>query len=158
MDHPLIIPFVEICFLNHQDSSRTGSRTICTHGALMQHFQTAGFSEEVSRLPAAPRRPSTNNMYDDSWLRFVPCPGEQGFDPLSFTAAQIATFFHYLFDSHGLSPQTVKGYRTCLASVLSRTGKVAVVHNKIISDMISSMELNANSSRMGSGHCLRGFE
>ena len=30
--------------------------------ALMQHYQAAGFSEEVCRLAAAPRRPSTNHM------------------------------------------------------------------------------------------------
>ena len=35
--------------------------------ALMQHYQAAGFSREVSKLAAAPtcRRPSTNRMYDD---------------------------------------------------------------------------------------------
>ena len=37
--------------------------------------------------------------------------------------------------------QTVKGYRTCLGSVLNRTGKATVVMHKTISDMIASMEL-----------------
>ena len=36
--------------------------------ALMQHYQTAGLSNEVSRLTTAPRRPSTNRMYVDRWL------------------------------------------------------------------------------------------
>ena len=31
----------------------------------------------------------------------------------------------YLFDTHGRSPQTIKGYRSCLASVLSFTGNAA---------------------------------
>ena len=35
----------------------------------------------------------------------------------------------------------MKGYRTCLVSVLNRTGKAKVVLHKTISDMISSMEL-----------------
>ena len=39
--------------------------------ALMRHYKAAGFSDEVSRLLAAPRRPSTNRMYDDRWLRFA---------------------------------------------------------------------------------------
>ena len=65
----------------------------------------------------------------------------RGFDPLGPTAAQIATFLYKLFDTHGLSPQTIKGYRSCLASVLSRTGKAAEVQAKTISDMIMSMEL-----------------
>ena len=33
--------------------------------ALMRHYKAAGFSDEVSRLAAAPRRPSTNRMYYD---------------------------------------------------------------------------------------------
>ena len=57
------------------------------------------------------------------------------------TAAQIAAFLYYLFDTHSLSPQTIKGYRTCLASVLSCMSKTAVVQAKTISDMITSMEL-----------------
>ena len=108
--------------------------------ALMQHYKAAGFSEEVPSLVAAPRRPSSNRMYD-RWLRFTHWAAGQGFDPLSPTAAQIATFLYSFFDTRGLSPQTIKGYRTCLASVLNRTGKAKVVQHKTVSDMISSMEL-----------------
>ena len=107
----------------------------------MRHYKAAGFSEEVSRLAAAPRRPSTNRMYDDRWLRFTHWAAGQGFDPLDPTAAQIASFLFDLFDTHGLSPQTIKGYRTCLGSVLNCTGKARVVLHRTISDMISSMEL-----------------
>ena len=41
--------------------------------ALMQHYQAAGFSREVSKFATAPtcRRPFTNRMYDDRWLRFT---------------------------------------------------------------------------------------
>ena len=39
--------------------------------ALMQHYQAAGFLKEVSRLAAAPTRPSTNKMYDYRGLRFT---------------------------------------------------------------------------------------
>ena len=114
--------------------------------ALMRHYKAAGFSDEGSRLAAAPRRPSTkrpstNRMYDDRWLRFARWAAGQGFDPLDPTAAQIASFLFDLFDTHGLSPQTIKGYRTCLGSVLNRTGKARVVLHRTISDMISSMEL-----------------
>ena len=57
------------------------------------------------------------------------------------TAAQIATFLYSLFDTHCLWPRSIKGYRTCIASVLNCTGKAAVVQDKSISDMISSMKL-----------------
>ena len=73
--------------------------------ALMQHYQAAGFSREVSKFAAAPtcRRPFTNRMYDDRWLRFTTWATGRGFD------------------------QTIKGNRSCLASVLSRTGRAAEV-------------------------------
>ena len=73
--------------------------------ALMQHYQATGFSWEVSKFATAPtcRRPSTNRMYDDRWLRFTIWATGRGFD------------------------QTIKGYRSCLASVLSRTGRAAEV-------------------------------
>ena len=57
------------------------------------------------------------------------------------TAAQIAAFLYEFFNTRGLSPQTIKGYRSCSARVLSRTGKVAAVQANTISDMIMSMEL-----------------
>ena len=38
-------------------------------------------------------------------------------------------------------PQTIKGYRTCLGSVLNQTGKAKVVQHKTISGMIPSIEL-----------------
>ena len=107
----------------------------------MQHYHAAEFSKEVSKLAAAPRRPLTNRMYDNRWLRFANWATGKGFDPLGPKAAQIVAFLFELFDTHGLSPQTIKGYRSCLALIRSRTGKVAAVQAKIISDMIMSMEL-----------------
>ena len=109
--------------------------------ALMRHYKAAGFSDEVSRLAAAPRRPSTNRMYDDLWCRFARWAAGQGVDPLNPTAAQVASFLFDLFDTRGMSPRTVKGYRTCIGSVLNRTGKTRVVLHRAISDMIASMEL-----------------
>ena len=109
--------------------------------AIMRHYKAAGFSDEVSRLAAAPRRPSTNRMYDDRWCRFTRWAAGQGVDPLNPTAAQVASFLFDLFDTHGLSPRTIKGYRTCIGSVLNRTGKTKVVLHRTISDMIASMEL-----------------
>ena len=76
--------------------------------ALMQHFQ-AGFSQEVSRLISAPRRPSTNRKYNNRWLRFTNWAAEKGIDPLGPTAAQLASFLFSVFENHGLSPQTIKG-------------------------------------------------
>ena len=110
--------------------------------ALMQHYQAAGFSEEVSRLVAAPRRPSGNRITTiGGFTSLNGLAAGQGIDPLGPTAAQIATFLSSLFETHGLSPQINKGYRSCLASVLNRKDKTAVITDKAISDMITCMEL-----------------
>ena len=66
---------------------------------------------------------------------------KQGIDPLGPTAAQIAPFLYSLFDTRGMLPQTVQGYRSCLASVPNRTGNTAVINDKAISDTITSVEL-----------------
>ena len=84
-------------------------------------------------------------MYNDKWLRFTHWAAQQGIDSLGLTAAQIANFLYFLFESHGLSPQMVKVYRTCLASILSYIGRETLVQYRIISDMVSSMELHLDS-------------
>ena len=99
--------------------------------ALMQHYKAAVFSDEVSRLAAAPRRPSTNCMYDDWWLHFTHWVAREGFDPLNPTAAQIAAFSYSLFEAIEL----------VWAQCLTGLSKAKVVHQKTISDMIASMEL-----------------
>ena len=55
--------------------------------ALMQHYQAAGFSREVSKLAAAPtcRRSSTNRMFDDSG--YASLPGLQGEDLIRLSRA-----------------------------------------------------------------------
>ena len=80
-------------------------------------------------------------MYYDSWLCFVHWATGQGIDLLGPTAAQIAAFLFYLFDTHGLPPQTIKGYKSCLSSVLSSIGNAAAVQAMTVLDMITSMEL-----------------
>ena len=75
-------------------------------------------------------------MYDDRWLRFAHWAAGQGNDPLGPPAAEIAAFH---IPSQSL--QTIKGYRSCLASVLSRTGNAAAVQAKTIYDIIISVEL-----------------
>ena len=89
--------------------------------------------EEPQQIVAAPRRATTNHMYNESchWA------SEQGIDLLGPPAAQIATFLLSLFDTFGLLPQ---GYRSCLTSILSHTLRAAVVQDRIIFGMMSSLE------------------
>ena len=123
--------------VDHPTSFHT-AETSC-HNTDMQHYQAARFSKEVSRLAAAPKRQtecmttggfaSLTGPQDRELIRLVP------------QLLKLPLLLYYLFDTHVLSPQTIKGYRSCLASVLNRTGKGASVQAKTSSDMITSMEL-----------------
>ena len=142
VEHPLVLPYRRDLLSQQDRKYISDGKSYHLHvWRLMRHYKAAGFSDEVSRLTAAPRRPSTNRMYDDRWRRFTRWAAGQGFDPLDPTAAEIASFLYDLFDTHGLSPQTIKGYRTCIGSVLTRTSRAKVVLHRTISDMIASMEL-----------------
>ena len=123
--------------------SQAASHTICTHGCFYAVLPSSRIFKGVAKLAVAPtcRRPSTNRIYDYRLLCFTNLATGRGFDPLGPTSAQLATFLYEFFDTHGVSLQTIKGYRSCLASVLSRTGRAAEVQAKTISDMIMSMEL-----------------
>ena len=120
------------------------SRTICMLGGSHATLPNSRIFEEVSRLVAAPRSPSIYRVYNDRWLCFAHWAhwvAGQGIDQLGPIAAQIATFLYYLFDNQGLLPYSIKGYRSCLASVLRHTGMAAAVQAKMMSDMITFMEL-----------------
>ena len=93
------------------------------------------------RLDPGRGRPHGDSQIELHIIRFTNWATGRGIDPLSPTAAQIAAFLYELFDTHGVSLQTIKGYRFCLASILSHTGRAAEVQAKTISDMIMSMEL-----------------
>ena len=81
-----------------------GWQVVCMLGVSHATVPNSRIFEEVSRLVAAPRRPSTYTVYNDRWLRFAHWTAGQGIDPLGPIAAQIATFLYYLFDNQGLSP------------------------------------------------------
>ena len=142
VEHPLFFPYRRD-LLSQQGYVSDASRTVCVVGGSHAALPSSRIFEEVSRLVAAPRtnRPLTNRVYDDRWLCFAHWAAGQGIDPLGPTAAEIVVFLYYLFDNQGLSPQPIKGYRSCVASVLSHTGMAAAVQAKTMSDMITSMQL-----------------
>ena len=136
MEHPLVLPYRRD-LLSQQDQKYVSDRKsyhlhvwrLSCDTIKQQAFQKRSLG---SRQPLGGPQPIACTTID----RFARWAAGQGFDPLDPTAAQIASFLFTLFDTHGLSPQTVKGYRTCLGSVLNRTGKAKVVLHKTISNMM----------------------
>ena len=62
-------------------------------------------------------------------------------DPVTASVTDIADFFVQLFEE-GLTPATIKGYRTSISSVLSKLGRRNVISDTSLSDMLSSMAIN----------------
>ena len=101
------------------------------HGSSHAALPSSRIFERGLKARRSYRRPSANRMYKDRWLRFDNWATGKEFGPLGPTATQTATFLYELFDTHGLSPKTIKGYRSCLASVLSRTGLDYLRHDHV---------------------------
>ena len=140
MDHPRFCLYRRD--LLFRDMSRAAGRTICTHGGSHAALPISRiFKKRSLDSHQLLGDPLQFKMFDDRWLHFAHWATGQEFDPLGPTAAQIAAFPYDLFHTRGLSPHTIKGYMSCLASVLSCTGKTTAVQAKTISDMIVSMEL-----------------
>jgi hypothetical protein len=106
-----------------------------------QHLQATGFSAEVASIAAAPRRSSTNRLYDGRWRIFTSCAEEHGILPFNPTAPQLARFLHHLSTVNDLDPQTVKGYRTTLASVLIPLGVSEAINSPVLSQLLKDMEI-----------------
>jgi hypothetical protein len=106
-----------------------------------QHLQDTGFSAEIASIAAAPRRSSTNRLYDGRWRIFTAWAEDQGINPFNPTAPQLARFLHHLCTVKGLDPQTVKGYRTTLASVLIPLGVSEAINSPVLSQLLKGLEI-----------------
>ena len=142
VEHPLFLPYRQDLLSQQDQKYISDGKSFHLHvwrlscdTTKQQVFQTRSLG---SRQLLGDPRPIA---CVDRWCRFTRWAAGQGVDPLNPTAAQVASFLFDLFDTHGLSPRTIKGYRTCIVSVLNRTGKTKVVLHRTISDMIASMEL-----------------
>ena len=105
------------------------------HTCRLSCSTSKGQAFQKRSLGAAPRKHSTNHMYDDRLLLFSAWASEQGIDPHS----QSSSLFPIL-PLADPRPQMHNGYWSCLASVLSCSGKGQVVHDRIILGMISFMK------------------
>ena len=92
--------------------------------ALMRHYKAAGFSDEMSRLATATRRPSTNRMYNDRWLHFSNWAIREGFDRLIPSAAQIAAFITHFLILMAYHLKLSKAIEPVWAQCLTRQAKL----------------------------------
>jgi hypothetical protein len=106
-----------------------------------KHLQATGFSEEVASIAAAPRRASTNRLYDGRWRIISEWAHDNGVYSFNPTAPQLANFLHFLWSVKELDPRTIKGDRTTLASVLIPLGVSDAINSPVLSQLLKCMEI-----------------
>ena len=105
--------------------------------ALMPNFQAAGFSDQFLRLAAAQEK--LNTMTDG--FASLAGPGNKELFQLVPQPLKLPLSCSPSLRPMGSGLKRSKGYTSCVASVLSCTGKGEAFQVRIMSDMISSMEL-----------------
>jgi len=80
-----------------------------------QSLLKRGFSLSLANRISAPQRKSTRTMYRSRVDGFVTWAESNGVDASSPSIPAIAQFLEYLFVTKGLSPGTIRGYKTALA-------------------------------------------
>ena len=76
-------------------------------------IQEHGFSHEVAAQMEAPQRSSTRAVYKSKWFH------SHEVDFRAPSENQIADFLLYLFKERNLQPNTIEGYRTAIADMVS---------------------------------------
>ncbi|VDI09351.1 Hypothetical predicted protein [Mytilus galloprovincialis] len=80
------------------------------------------FSECAARHLSRAVRDSTNIVYDAKWTIFSSWCSEKEIDPFQISVQQLADFLIHLFEEKGLSPSTIKGYRSAIFRTIQLSG------------------------------------
>lgn len=99
----------------------------------------AGHLEEAARRMACPQAGSTKRIYDSRWSIFGEWCDTWELDPFEATVPQVAAFLLFLFHELERSMQTIKGFRTAIASGLIGAGKEDIGKNRELSRLITSL-------------------
>ena len=115
--------------------------------SLRDNLRKRGFSEGATKHLTKSVRDSTNVVYDAKWTIFSNwCCGRQ-INPFQVTVQQLADFLVYLFDTKGLSPSTIKGYRSAISRTIALSGGSDFGNNEFISLLIRNFSLEKPRQR-----------
>ena len=89
---------------------------------------------------AEARRPSTLKVYEGKWRVFSAWCADRSLSPTRLTPPQLADFFLWLFEVKGLSPGTIKGYRSMIADTYRHLGLPNPGADKDLSDLLANLE------------------
>ena len=92
----------------------------------------------AQRIARGKLRKSSLKVYDVRWKSFSKWCEEHHIQAWKVTIPQIAEFFLYLFTEKNLSPRTVEGYRSAIASTLSKVLDLDIGSDPNLSSLIAS--------------------
>ena len=115
----------------------SSSRLVAVRNNLTQR----GFSEKAAKHISRSVRESTNIVYDAKWTIFSNWCSGRKVNPFQVTVQQLADFLVFLFEVKGLSPSTIKGYRSAISRTLVVSGGPDFGSNEFISLLVRNFSL-----------------
>ena len=109
--------------------------------AVRDSLRKRGFSSEAAKHISGSVRESTNLVYDARWTIFSNWCSEREIDPFQITVQHLADFLVFLFEVKGLSPSTIKGYRSAISRTLVLSGGPDFGSNEFISLLVRNFSL-----------------
>lgn len=119
-------------------SRKTSSTRLAS---LRVSLRKRGFSEGATKHLTKSVRDSTSIVYDAKWSIFSDWCSEREIDPFQVTVQQLADFLVFLFESKGLCPSTIKGYRSAISRTIHISGGPDFGINEHISLLVRSFSL-----------------
>ena len=119
-------------------SRKTSSTRLAS---LRVSLRKRGFSEGATKHLTKSVRDSTSIVYDAKWSIFSDWCSEREIDPFQVTVQQLAHFLVFLFESKGLCPSTIKGYRSAISRTIHISGGPDFGINEHISLLVRSFSL-----------------
>lgn len=116
--------------------------------SLRDSFKKIGFSEGAARHLSRAVRDSTNIVYDAKWIIFCNWCSEKEVDPYQISVQQLADFLIFLFEEKGLSPSTIKGYRSAISRTIHLSGGPDFGSDEFISLLVKNFSLERSIQRV----------
>ena len=104
-------------------------------------LQCKGFLSDVALRIAAAHRLSTQSVCDSKWRLLCDWSAEQGRDPFSATASQLADFITFLFKDKRFAPSAIAGYRTTAINMVEKVTGTHPADNHLLSSLLSQFKV-----------------
>ena len=116
--------------------------------SVRDNLRQKGFSEIATKHISRSVRESTSIVYDSKWTIFSDwCVGKE-IDSFKISVQQLADFLVFLFQVKGLTPSTVKGYRSAISRTIHISGGEDFGNNQFIYLLVRNFSLERTRQRV----------